>query len=85
MKNKQSDINLKPGYKPSPLGLIPIDWEVKKLEEILTEGKSGGNYENAEANNGIPVIKMGNLDRSKIKVDKIQCFLRMKVIIKKMF
>ena len=59
-------------YKPSPLGKIPSDWEVKKLKDILIEGKLGGNYENAEANNGIPVIKMGNLDRSVIKIDKIQ-------------
>jgi type I restriction enzyme, S subunit len=59
-------------YKDSPLGKIPGDWEVKKLKEILMEGKLGGNYENAEANNGIPVIKMGNLDRGVIKVDKIQ-------------
>ena len=52
---------------------IPSDWEVKKLKEILIEGKLGGNYENAEANNGIPVIKMGNLDRGVIKIAKIQC------------
>jgi len=61
-----------PGFNQSPLGLIPSDWEVKKLKEILIEGKLGGNYENAEANNGIPVIKMGNLDRGVIKIDKIQ-------------
>ena len=51
---------------------IPGDWEVKKFREILVEGKLGGNYENAEANNGIPVIKMGNLNRGVIKIDKVQ-------------
>jgi type I restriction enzyme S subunit len=69
-----------PGFKPSPLGPIPMDWEVKKFCEILTEGKLGGNYENAEANNGIPVIKMGNVDRSKIKIDKIQCLPKNEII-----
>jgi type I restriction enzyme S subunit len=59
-------------YKDSPLGKIPSDWEVKRLKEILIEGRLGGNYENAEANNGIPVIKMGNLDRGVIKTDKVQ-------------
>jgi type I restriction enzyme S subunit len=59
-------------YKDSPLGKIPSDWEVKRLKEILIEGRLGGNYENAEANNGIPVIKMGNLDRGVIKIDKVQ-------------
>jgi type I restriction enzyme S subunit len=59
-------------YKDSPMGKIPSDWEVKRLKEILIEGRLGGNYENAEANNGIPVIKMGNLDRGVIKIDKVQ-------------
>ena len=59
-------------YKDSALGKIPRDWEVKKLKEILIEGRLGGNYENAEANKGIPVIKMGNLDRGVIKIDKVQ-------------
>jgi len=61
------------GYKSSPIGPIPGDWEVKKLKEILLEGRLGGNYENAEENNGIPVIKMGNLDRGNIKINKLQC------------
>jgi len=50
---------------------IPSDWQIKKLKDILIEGRLGGNYENAEANNGIPVIKMGNLDRGNIKIDKV--------------
>ncbi|MBI3520516.1 MAG: restriction endonuclease subunit S [Bacteroidetes bacterium] len=59
-------------YKSSPLGLIPIDWEVRKFKDIILEGRLGGNYENAEANEGIPVMKMGNIDRGVIKLDKIQ-------------
>jgi len=51
---------------------IPDGWQIKKVKDILIEGRLGGNYENAEANNGIPVIKMGNLDRANIKIDKIQ-------------
>lgn len=51
---------------------IPSGWQLKKLKEVLTEGRLGGNYENAEANNGIPVIKMGNLDRGTIKIEKVQ-------------
>lgn len=58
--------------KPFYNTTIPKDWKIKKLKDILIEGRLGGNYENAEANNGIPVIKMGNLDRSVIKIDKIQ-------------
>lgn len=54
---------------------IPKGWQIQRLKDILIEGRLGGNYENAEANNGIPVIKMGNLDRATIKIDKIQYLL----------
>lgn len=33
--------NITKGYKLSPIGLIPIDWEVKRLGEITTTFKSG--------------------------------------------
>ena len=51
---------------------IPSDWEVKRFKEIITSAKLGGNYENSENNIGIPVIKMGNLDRGKINLEKVQ-------------
>ena len=34
-------INIPPGYKNSPLGIIPEEWEVKRLGEICTHFKSG--------------------------------------------
>lgn len=64
--------NIPQGYKDSPLGVIPKEWEVKRLGEICKESRLGGNYENAESNIGIPVIKMGNIGRGKIVLDKIQ-------------
>lgn len=60
------------GYKRSPLGVIPEEWEVKRLGEICIEARLGGNYENAESNSGIPVVKMGNIGRGKIVLDKVQ-------------
>ncbi|MEM8520649.1 restriction endonuclease subunit S [Flavobacterium sp. PL12] len=62
----------KVNYKNSPVGLIPEDWEVKKFKDILKEGKLGGNYENSEANEGVPVMKMGNLGRGVVNLNKIQ-------------
>lgn len=47
-------------------------WEEKRLGEILLDGKLGGNYENSNALTGIPVIKMGNLERGKMNVEKLQ-------------
>ena len=64
--------NIPQGYKDSLLGVIPEEWEVKKFDEILFEARLGGNYENSESNNGIPVIKMGNLERGTINLEKIQ-------------
>ncbi|QIH40288.1 hypothetical protein G7A72_16385 [Flavobacterium sp. Sr18] len=45
---------------------------VKKFSALLKEGRLGGNYENSESNNGIPVIKMGNLGRGEININKVQ-------------
>ncbi len=59
-------------YKNSALVLIPEDWEVKKFKDILDEGKLGGNYENSEANEGVPVMKMGNLGRGVMNINKVQ-------------
>ncbi len=67
-----SDLQNKEGFKKTKLGWIPVEWELKKLKEILIEGRLGGNYRNGEANCGIPLIKMGNLDRGTMKTDKIQ-------------
>lgn len=63
--------NIPQGYKDSSLGIIPEEWEVKTLEEIFIDTRLGGNYENAEGHCGIPVIKMGNIERGKISLDKI--------------
>lgn len=60
------------GYKDSPLGIIPEEWEVKRLGEICSKAKLGGNYENSESNEGVPVIKMGNIGRGNINLNLIQ-------------
>ena len=59
-------------YKQTELGLIPEDWEVKKLGEILKEYSLGCNYENNSEESGIPLIKMGNIGRGKIDLSKIE-------------
>lgn len=64
------EINTKPFYNTK----IPGDWQVKKLKDIYQlEGILEGNYENSESNIGVPVIKMGNIQRSFRSVEKIQC------------
>ena len=65
-------MSTKTTYKQTELGLIPEDWEVKKLGEILKEYSLGGNYENNSEESGIPLIKMGNIGRGKIDLSKIE-------------
>ena len=51
---------------------IPEGWSVKRLGECVEGTQLGGNYENSESNKGLPLIKMGNLSRGKIVLDKIE-------------
>lgn len=46
------------------------DWEEKKLGEVVLSYKLGGNYDNSEYATAFPLIKMGNLGRGKISLDK---------------
>ncbi len=48
------------------------EWKISSLQNCLIQYKLGGNYDNAEDNQGLPVIKMGNLARGKIVLDKVQ-------------
>lgn len=58
--------------KSTKLGDVPEDWEVLNLREIVKEALLGGNYENAQSNVGIPLVKMGNLGRGAFNLNKIE-------------
>ena len=62
---------VKQGYKSTSVGIIPTDWEVKTLGEIIDSTQLGGNYQNDEIERQYPLIKMGNLNRGFINTDKI--------------
>ena len=51
------------GYKSSPLGIIPADWEVKRLREVaqITMGQSPDSKYYNEGGIGLPLIQ-GNAD-----------------------
>ncbi len=65
-------MELREGYKITELGVIPEDWEVIRVEDIISSTQLGGNYPNQDAENEFPLIKMGNIDRGKIKLDRLQ-------------
>lgn len=54
------------------IGLLPGDWSVKALGDILQEGRLGGNYPNAQDGAGPPLIKMGNVGRGKFDVSRVE-------------
>lgn len=60
------------GTKPSELGEIPEDWGIHSLGQLIKGTQLGGNYKNSELETGQPLIKMGNLGRGYIKLDKLE-------------
>ena len=45
------------GYKDSPLGIIPEEWEVKRLGELFSF-KNGINAKKESYGGGIPFVKL---------------------------
>lgn len=71
-KQRVTGFNPNENKKQTKLGDIPESWNLFKLKEILKKGRLGGNYENSESEEGLPLIKMGNLSRGYINLEKIQ-------------
>lgn len=63
---------IKEGYKKTEVGILPIEWEIKQLKDILSKPRLGGNYSNSERETRYPLIKMGNLSRGSINIDKVE-------------
>lgn len=65
--------DIKPVYKKTPVGIIPEDWEVKKIKELIKDSYLGGNYKNILEKDfhteKTPLIKMGNIGRGRIDLD----------------
>ncbi len=56
------------------------NWERKTIKELLINYRLGGNYSNSDKVTNRPLLKMGNIGRGNIVVDKIQ-YIEEKVII----
>jgi type I restriction enzyme S subunit len=54
------------------IGEIPEKWKFIKLSYIISKSDLGGNYESSTENDGVPLMKMGNLGRGKITLNKIE-------------
>jgi len=65
-------VNVPSGYKQTKVGVIPEDWDVVKLGDCLINFRLGGNYTNTEITSKFPLIKMGNLNRGRINISKLE-------------
>jgi type I restriction enzyme S subunit len=54
------------------VGNIPEHWEKIKINKIICSSELGGNYSGSTENDGIPLIKMGNIGRGEIVLDKLE-------------
>lgn len=48
------------------------EWKEKRIEQIIKGYRLGGNYSNTEEENEFPLIKMGNLGRGNINLNKLE-------------
>jgi len=68
----EEEMKIPKGYKQTEVGVIPNDWAVYDFGDLISSTQLGGNYPNSEINNGVPLIKMGNLGRGKIILNKLE-------------
>lgn len=65
-------MEVREGYKKTEVGVIPEDWECVKFEDCVVSAKLGGNYPNDTKPSQYPLIKMGNIGRGNIILEKIE-------------
>ena len=63
---------VKPGYKQTEIGVIPENREVGAIGSVCTSVAVGGNYQNSATPSDYPLIKMGNLSRGNITLEKVE-------------
>jgi len=61
MKSKSGTPTVPPGFKPSPIGPIPEDWEVVKLEHLASKITDGTHKTPKYVETGIPFLSTENL------------------------
>ncbi|MFC5452577.1 restriction endonuclease subunit S [Paenibacillus aestuarii] len=59
-------------FKDSPLGKIPVEWEVRSLGELVDEGITYGIVQaGPHIENGVPYIRTGDMAGDAINVDEL--------------
>jgi type I restriction enzyme S subunit len=60
------------GYKQTEIGIIPEDWNIDTISSVIISVATGGNYKNSTQATDYPLIKMGNISRSYINLNKLE-------------
>lgn len=55
------------------IGQVPEHWQCVPFGLLVSRADLGGNYLGGQEENGIPFLKMGNLGRGCIVLDKLEC------------
>ncbi len=65
-------MELKPGYKQTEVGVVPEDWEVALLQDACRESITYGIVQcGPHVENGIPYIRVSDMDRAELDVDRM--------------
>ena len=74
MVKTAQDTKLKPGYKQTEVGVIPEDWVVKTLGEIVNKERPicyGIVQTGKSVDNGVSCVRVVDLDNGKIKKENL--------------
>lgn len=58
-------MEVKPGYKLTEVGVIPVDWEITPLARLVRSVEYGSSAK-SDIQGAVPVLRMGNLQGGKI-------------------
>ncbi|AKG91329.1 Type I restriction modification DNA specificity domain [Geoglobus ahangari] len=59
------------GFKETPIGRIPEDWEVVRLGDVLTLIRNGLTYRQNKEGNGYPITRIETISDEKIDPSKV--------------
>lgn len=59
-----AEASAKAGYKKTPLGRLPVEWEVVRFEEIMSNGPQNGLYKPLDeySTSGTPIVRIDNFN-----------------------
>ena len=63
---------MKEGYKKTEVGVIPEDWEVKRIGDVVSLLKSGLSRRLSDENIGIPCIRSNNIKDNRLVLEDLK-------------